>query len=103
MILATLDQIKEICLFILNEKNKKYHIVYVDTHADLRENEKEKIFSITLRGLFAYNFRVHIVSLFKDTPDEIPYNSVFEWVMAFLKGEWIPNEKHLEVMRLKAE
>lgn len=71
-----------------------YDIKYVDSCYDTRTGD---VWSVTFRGIgndirFATNS-------FIGKEVQLPYNSLHEWILAYLKGEW-NDEKLLKMLKL---
>ena len=74
----------------LQKNGEDFHmnIKYIDTCYDTRDNS---IWLIKFRGFGKdLRFSVNHFAGF-DKPDYFKFDSLFDWVMAFLKGEWNNN------------
>lgn len=61
------------------------HIKYVDFCYDSRFND---IWLIKFRGFTNLCFATNHFNAINPKPSYFPYNTLFEWVMGFLKAEW---------------
>lgn len=76
-----------------------FHIKYIDNIYDTRTAE---IWSIGFRGLgIDIRFSTNHFVLHDNKPDDFKYTNLFDWIMAFLKGEWKPSEQILREMKPK--
>jgi hypothetical protein len=66
-----------------------YSIKYIDCTYDTRFSD---IWCIKFRGRYDYRFAVNTFSFPGAEPDNNIPDSLFEWVMKWLKGEWEPDE-----------
>ena len=64
-----------------------YNIKYVDCCYDSRTSD---VWMIKFRGFnkFVFSTKSFVGITDKDKPKEFPFNSLFDWIMSFLKGEW---------------
>ncbi len=69
----------------LNEHGK--NIKYIDSVYDSRFSD---VWSVSFRGM-GNNLCFHT-----NTDLDLPFNTLYEWIMAFLTGEWVPNTKESE-------
>lgn len=95
------EQFSEVLKFI--DKNAKFamfrgegdfpngpkNIKYIDSTFDTRFGD---IWSVTFRGeyirLATNHFAMH------DMPEGFNYTNLYDWCMAYLKGEWIPTDEY---------
>lgn len=100
----TPGQYLDMMIFIKNNhrfgmppRDQKYphkSIKYVDTVTDMRFGD---MWSVTFRGLTPhYSFTTN---LFADkTAEKVGFDSLYDWIMAYLKGEWEPSDKLAKMM-----
>lgn len=70
----------------LNGNDFQLHIKYVDNCYDSRFSE---VWVISFRGFGNHlRFAVNHFSSLRPEPDNFPFETLFDWVMSFLKGEW---------------
>ncbi len=63
-----------------------HNIKYVDCSYDSRTTD---VWMVKFRGFDEIAFSTNsFVGIDKEMPKDFPFNSLFEWVMSFLKGEW---------------
>lgn len=71
-----------------------YPIKYIESSLDCVDT---RIWYVTFKGV-GINIRFCMQNL-DDLPDGCTYFNLYDWIMAFLKGEWIPSEKLLRGKR----
>lgn len=77
---------------------EQYHIKYIDSTYDSRT---QTVWSVSFRGL-GTNLRFttnHFMSHDKK-PDDFKFITLYDWIMAYLKGEWNPSEYMEKRMRI---
>lgn len=67
-----------------------YNIKYTDSCYDSRGSD---FWSVSFRGMG------NDVCFHTNTNLPLPYNSLFDWVMAFLKKEWVPSKDEFKSIR----
>lgn len=69
-----------------------FHIKYIDSVYDSRTGD---IWSITFRGLGPeISFSTNMFVMGIEIPSDFPYNNLYDFVKAYLKGEFTPTEKY---------
>lgn len=77
--------------------NDCFHIKYIDNIYDTRTMN---IWSVSFRGLGTnIRFSTNHFVMHDNKPDDFKYDNIFDWIMAFLKGEWKPSE--IDVRHMK--
>ncbi len=83
----TIDQFKELVKHVQEKHsfygfNSTYAIKYIDSCYDSRSSD---IWSVSFRG--SINLRFSTNSLIE--LNDFKYTSLFDWIMAYLQGNWI--------------
>lgn len=68
-----------------------YSFKYIDSCYDSRYS---CVWSISFRGFRTITFTSNLLSNYLDKDNSFAYTSLYEWVMAFLKGEWKEDDIH---------
>jgi hypothetical protein len=78
-----------------------FNIKYIDSCYDSRGFD---IWSVKFRGFGGIRFHTNFLTALspKKDFDKIPFDNLFDWVMAYLKGEW-EDKSILEKLTLKDE
>ncbi len=75
--------------------NLGFHIKYIDATYDSRQGD---YWALSFRGFGKITFTTNAF-LFGSKPEAFPYDSLYDWVMAFLNYEWSPeNDKRFDFM-----
>lgn len=68
-----------------------YNIKYVDSCYDSRDG---CIWNVTFRrGRDGITLSTNHYNALMPPPDDFPFNNLYDWCMAYLKGEWIPTKE----------
>jgi hypothetical protein len=71
-----------------------FHIKYIDSVYDSRTGD---IWSVSFRGLGRdISFSTNMFVMEVRQPDDFPYNNLYDFIKAYLKGEFIPTEEYFK-------
>lgn len=80
---------------IVNNKWFTTGVVYVDSSIDFRDGQ---IFSIQLRPI-GLSFYTGINAL----SNSVDFDNLYDWIMEFLKGNWIPNKEQYKLIKINGK
>lgn len=72
-----------------NLTTEQYNIKYIDSTYDSRT---QTVWSVSFRGFVNLQFRTNHFMSHDKKPDDFKFIALYDWIMAFLKGEWKPSE-----------